>query len=741
MAGIRERLSRWLDVRPGEVRPVALSFAGAFLVLGFVVLARSLREALYLTIFPVETLPYVMAAVAAMSVPAVSAFAKLLETSPPRRVVSGVLVVLGGGLIVLLPAVGRSPIAAVGFYLWTALGALLLTSGFWIVVSELFPVRGAKRLYGLVGAGGTLGVLLVGTGLTWWTDRLPISWLVASLLLLLVLFYAVQRALPAPTGQASGTERPVGDDRSPLSELVGDSYLGGIGLVVAVATVATTLLDYQFKELAAAAYPTEAGLAGFFGAFYGWTAAASLLLQLFVASRLMSRAGLGATLAVLPLLLLGGAAGLVLAPGLVLATLVRGTDQTLRKSLHRSALEVLFLPLPADLRRRTKTFVDSVVDSAAEGIGAALVFLWVTWAGLPSRWLALGVAVLAVAFLALTRRLDRRYLATVADTLRRSASGTDAAVTRGSLLSATFTRVDLSTRDDETAMRPLTRERDWTADDVPALTRCLARDRLVARVQVVLADLGGEAVPHLSALLDDSEADFVIRRRIPRILARVDGSRAADALVRALRADRFEIRYRAGRALSARRKRGLVEPSGRWRQSVWAAVRFEVRRERPVWELQRLLDGRGRPPDDLVARRAGLRGELSLEHTFRLLSLVLDPDAVRATFRGITADDPHLASLALEYLEMALPPDVRERLWPFIGDLGPREREGARRSIDRVVAELVTTDATLFASRAERDALRRLARGTGSTDAVARSEGGEPDAGDGDDVDPAPDPA
>lgn len=747
---LRDLASRWLDVRPDEIRPVALSFAGAFLVLGFVVLARSLREALYLTTFPVETLPYVMAAVAALSVPTVSAFGRLLEGSSPRRVLAAVLVVLAAGLAALLPAAGRSPAAAVGFYLWTALGTLLLTSGFWIVVSELFPVRGAKRLYGLVGAGGTLGVLIVGTGLTRVADRLPISWLGASLVLLLALFYVVQRALPAPSHGTRGTSPTGRDDRSPLAEIAEDPHLGSIALVVAVATVAATLLDYQFKELAAAAHPTEAGLAGFFGAFYGWTAAASLLLQLFVASRLMSSAGLGATLAVLPLLLLAGAVGLVLAPGLALATLVRGTDQALRKSLHRSALEVLFLPLPSDVRRRTKTFVDSVVDSAAEGIGAALIFVWVTWAGLPSRWLALGVALLAGGFLALTRRLDRRYLTAVTDTLRRRAAGAGEAVTRGSLLSATFTRVDLSTgrveaedraldvrrggpspgvaaadagppgaagapdplsADDETALRALSRSRDWTADDVPRLARCLARDRLASRAQVALAGVGGAAVAHLSTLLLDPGADFVIRRRIPGVLARIDGTEAADALARALRADRFEIRYRAGRALSTRRSRGRAAPSGGGRDAFWAAVRFEVRRERPVWELQRLLDDRGRPADDLVAGRAGVRGELSLEHTFRLLSLLLDPDAVRAAFRGVTGDDPHLASLALEYLEMVLPADVQERLWPFIGDLGPRDRRDARRSIDRVVEELVTTDATLFASRTEQEALRRLARG------------------------------
>ena len=51
------------------------------------------------------------------------------------------------------------------FYLWTALGILLISSGFWVVTSELFAVRSAKRLFGLISAGGTLGAMTMGLSL------------------------------------------------------------------------------------------------------------------------------------------------------------------------------------------------------------------------------------------------------------------------------------------------------------------------------------------------------------------------------------------------------------------------------------------------------------------------------------------------------------------------------------------------------------------------------------------------
>jgi hypothetical protein len=132
-----------------------------------------------------------------------------------------------------------------------------------------------------------------------------------------------------------------------------------------------------------------------------------------------------------------------------------------------------------------------------------------------------------------------------------------------------------------------------------------------------------------------------------------------------------------------------------------------VSRERPVWELQRLLDSD--PADDnLAAASVDSRGALSLEHTFRLLSLVLDPEAVSAAYHGLGGEDDHLLSLSLEYLEQALPDDVRQRLWPVIGDLSERQRSRKARPLGDVISDLVTTDATYFVTDEEREVLRKL---------------------------------
>ena len=764
---MRDRLARWLDLRPTEVRTVALSALGAFLALGFLVLVRSLREALYLTRFAVETLPYVTGAVALLSVPVAGLFARALARGRPQRAFAGTVVGVGLGIGALAPLLASSDVAVVVFYLWTALSTMVVTSGFWLITAELFPIRGAKRVFGLIGAGGTAGAMVSGNVLALASGTVGVVALVPMVLAVLALFLIVQSALPRPGVAPGGVES---EGRTSVRQAFRMSWstphLRTIALIVAVSTVASTLVDYQFKDFARASIDTSERLAGFFGAFYGWTGAIALIVQLFLSARLLSRAGIAVTLAVLPTMLLLGAGATLFVPTLLVATLVRGADNSLRKSLHRAGLELLYIPIPARVRRRTKTFVDSVADSAAEGFGALLIFVVVTLAGLPSRWLSVLVGAGALGLLVLARESGRSYARTVARQLRdrvRDSGGERA------LLDQTFSDLDIRTGwrdpavtmatrglaaeialaravidaewpagepprdrsraataggarlgpvdraemdrilrsgDTEAIRRVLDDEAEWTPEWVVPIARLLARDRLYRLVSGALARQEEIALAPLAKLLRDPDTEFAIRRRIPAVLAEYESVEADDALLEGIAAPRFEVRYRAAIGLLRRRRLGYSTTAAA-APRVWAAVRAEVSRERPVWELQRLLDDD--PADDnLAASSLGSRGALSLEHTFRLLTMVLDPEAVSSAFRGLTSGDEHLRSLALEYLEQSLPEDISSKLWPFVGDHSEHRRARDARPIDQVISDLVTTDATYIVSEEERRALRDL---------------------------------
>jgi hypothetical protein len=184
-----------------------------------------------------------------------------------------------------------------------------------------------------------------------------------------------------------------------------------------------------------------------------------------------------------------------------------------------------------------------------------------------------------------------------------------------------------------------------------------ARDALVR--------MGAKITGMLIDALLDSDRDFVVRRRLPRVLAFVPSARSVDGLFAALGDQRFEVRFYAGRALYLLLKDHpdlTVAP-----ERVWAVIDRELSLQKSVWDSHRLLDRRGSQEkewffDDQLQDRA----DRNLEHIFTLLALLLPVDAVRIAFRALHTDDRQLKGTAFEYLESATPADTRQLLLPLL---------------------------------------------------------------------------
>jgi ATP/ADP translocase len=737
-------IREWLNIRPGELRPLLLAMAAAFFLLSFMVLSRSLRESLFLANFDIGKLPFMMGTVVLFNLLAVGQFSRLLVDFKPRQILTGLILVLVVGLVILW---GLLPIFAWtigGLYVWTTAGSLLMASGFWVMVAEVFPLRGAKRLFSLIGAGGTLGALITGFSISWVTRVVELPWLVLFSAVLPLIFLVLVNLLPDTETEAkSPTQAKGGIALLEASRATwGNPHLRLMAGIIFLATLVMTLVDFQFKDLAQTHFPDGVGLTGFLGLFYGWAGLVSLLLQLFLSGRLVETRGMAFSLSLTSLLLITGGAALFFLPSLATATVVRGTDYSLRKSFFRPTMEVLFVSVPTRTRRLTKTFIDSVVDSAAEGFGALIILLWLSVLKFPMGGLSILIMVIAAAYFGLSRLINHSYFQTITGRLQAQASHAqnldpEGPLLTGDLLHATFTDLDLgelqylapepepeigpeevvaedqiiadlSSADDRVVMAALAGIDALDPQHLILLTRLMARDQLFKKVAGLLQRFPEYTLVPLVELLLGEETDFVIRRRIPEILAGMGGPEADDALLDVLTDNRFEVRYRAAMALLARRKKNLPVSERKWPLLVWHAVSLEVRKDRPLWELQKLLDTVEVQDDDLISLRVGARGELSLEHTFRLLSLVLDPEQVRAAYHGVIFDDPQLKTFALEYLEMVLPRNVRQRLWLFIGDASERQKKQQTRSFDNVVADMMVNGQTLFGGELSRQALDRM---------------------------------
>jgi hypothetical protein len=211
----------------------------------------------------------------------------------------------------------------------------------------------------------------------------------------------------------------------------------------------------------------------------------------------------------------------------------------------------------------------------------------------------------------------------------------------------------------------------------------LAVDELARDVVQALRSVGSRVSGQLVDTLLDPTQDVVVRRRIPRVLRVCDSKVAVTGLTSALADELFDIRHQSGLALFRITKRKPdLSPS---EADVLAAVLREVATDQETWDSQRLQDALddddGEHTDDIMRERSR-----SLEHVFRLLSLVHEREPLELAFHALGSEDDRLRGTALEYLENILSPEIRDRLWTYLGDL--REYQRSARSQSELLAEL-----------------------------------------------------
>ena len=115
----------------------------------------------------------------------------------------------------------------------------------------------------------------------------------------------------------------------------------------------------------------EDSIGAFLAQIRFYTSAAAFVIQVWITPRIHRYLGIGFALLMLPTNLSITAAIILLNNALWAPALARVTDQSFRYTVDKTTREVLFLPLPSELRQEVKPLVDVTVDRMARALGRA----------------------------------------------------------------------------------------------------------------------------------------------------------------------------------------------------------------------------------------------------------------------------------------------------------------------------------------------------------------------------------
>jgi len=294
------------------------------------------------------------------------------------------------------------PIAR-SFFIWLSVFNLFVVSVFWSFMADLFRDEQAKRLFGFIAAGGTLGAI-AGPAITailvqqFGTSRMLL--ISAGLLGLSVLcisrlmawrYAAGDSNLPA-TGSTGDPEQPLaGGILDGILLAVRSPYLLGICLLMLLYSSLSTFLYFQQAQIVKDAFDDPATRTAVFAGIDLAVNTLTLLIQTFFTARLVRWLGLGMTLALIPLLLGVGFLVLGLLPVLSVLIAVQIIRRAGNYAIMRPAREMLYVVLSREEKYKAKNFIDTVVYRGGDAASS-----WV-YAGMRS----LGLSLSTIAWIAI----------------------------------------------------------------------------------------------------------------------------------------------------------------------------------------------------------------------------------------------------------------------------------------------------------------------------------------------------
>jgi AAA family ATP:ADP antiporter len=418
-------LSLGADVRAGEGTTVLLLALNGFLLLAAYYAIRPVRSALLLpielrlpngSVVPgTEIASYLGAVLAGLFLFIVPLYGAIATRVSRVRLINTVTAFFIATLLLFFAMVtaGAFPTAvAITFYLWISVFSLMVIAQFWSFANDLYTPEQGKRLFAIVGFGGSVGAA-VGALITSRLSRelgvgpmmlIATAILVACVLLTNTIHARDRHKRTDRSGPAPAPDQSIGG-RGGFQLVLSSRYLLAIGLLTLISNLVNTngnyILNTTVAELAADAASTGGAneaqvILGTMAGVDLWRNLLAMAIQFFLVSRIFKYLGVGGALFVLPVIALGSYSLFALAPILSMIRIAKIAENATDYSLQTTVRRALFLPTSREAKYKALQAVETFFWRAGDMLSSVAVLVFIRWLNVSTQAYA-GVNIVAVA--------------------------------------------------------------------------------------------------------------------------------------------------------------------------------------------------------------------------------------------------------------------------------------------------------------------------------------------------------
>ncbi|MEO9953022.1 Npt1/Npt2 family nucleotide transporter [Nonlabens sp.] len=424
MKSLLQQVHKFFDIRDGEESISLMMQLYIFLIICALLIVKPTVSALFLSQLGAENLSVAFIIIAVTAVVVSFIYNKSLEKFALRYIIRTTLILFSVGFIAMgcIVALGWvTPFFSYLFYTMVGMFALLATSQFWVLANVVFNVREAKRLFGFIGAGGIAGGIIGGylTSILAGYVGNGILMILAGLLIATctLVFKRIWKTRVQTLSKFKRKERATVSTESSIKLIYKSKHLTYLAAVIGLGVLVAKLVDYQFSYIAAAKIPDPQDLASFFGFWFSTFNIVSLLIQLFITNKILENTDISVSLITLPIGIVLLCLALLVFPELWIVIIIKGLDGSLKQSLHKSAVELLALPIPSSIKNKTKTFIDVVVDSLATGLAGFLLIFVIKGLELSTTYITLITIAIVLVWILVVFKVRDAYLGTFKESI------------------------------------------------------------------------------------------------------------------------------------------------------------------------------------------------------------------------------------------------------------------------------------------------------------------------------------
>ena len=383
-------LRRAVDVRPDEVRALLTSFAFFFFLLSSYFVLRPIRDAVAAA-SGARNLSWLFAGTLTVTLIFNPLFSGLVVRFPIRRVIPISYHFFVANLLafyLVLRSMGNMEGSTTGiwigrtFFVWTTVFALFNTSIFWSLMADAFRSDQAKRMFGFIGVGGTLGSIAGSAATATLAQKIgAVNLLVVSAALLeLAIFTIVRFPLQAQSSGMAARRRKRGDNEdgdviggsvwAGFTQVVRSPYLLGICAFLILYTLGSTILYFAQADIVGRTYADTTARTAILAKLELAAQVLTVITQIFFTGRIIRWLGLAVTLALLPAMSILGFGALGAIPTFTTLAIFTVLRRASNFALTNPAMEVLFTVVPREDKYKAKNIIETFVYRGGDQLGA-----------------------------------------------------------------------------------------------------------------------------------------------------------------------------------------------------------------------------------------------------------------------------------------------------------------------------------------------------------------------------------